>query len=437
MKMMVWGELDDAARRQLLERGREAIDDTALTRAIGDLIDDVANRGDQAVADALRDHDGVDIGPEGLRVEESEIDTAGDLLPEGLKGAIREGIANIRGFNETLIGSREWEFELGPGVRAGERLTPIASAGLFVPSGKGSFPSVLMQIGVPAVVAGVPRIAVVVPPIPGGSGEVDPAVLFVAAELGLREVFRVNGPAGVAALALGTETIPKVLKVLGPGSPPVQAAQIACQVRGCLTQMLLGPSECMIIADDSADPRLLAADLLNEAEHGSDSAAVLVTDSSALIGNVQAEMAPMLAALPDPRRDYAAAAIGANGGAILVEDLDEAVEVANLYAAEHLQVAVRDGRGMAARILHAGEILIGQDLPPALANYLVGVPASLPTGGFARVTGGVTAATFLKSVSIAEVDAAAMERLGPAALELAEHEGFPAHAAALRARLGD
>jgi histidinol dehydrogenase len=294
-----------------------------------------------------------------------------------------------------------------------------------------------MQIGTPAAVAGVPEIAVVVPPLPGGTGEVDPAVLFVAAELGIGNVFRANGPAGVAALALGTETVPKVRKVLGPGSPPVQAAQIACQLRGCHTQMRLGPSECMIIADDSAEPKLVAADLLNEAEHGGDSSAVLVTDSADLIERVQVEIAPLLDALPEPRRGYAAQAIAVNGGAVLVDCIDTAIEVANLYAPEHLQIVTREGRVVASRIIHAGEVLIGPNLPPALANYMVGVPASLPTGGFARVTGGVTAATFLKSVSIAEVDAEAMERLGPAALALAEHEGFPAHAAALRARLGE
>jgi histidinol dehydrogenase len=280
----------------------------------------------------------------------------------------------------------------------------------------------------------VPEIAVVVPPVPGGAGEVDAAVLCAADQLGIRQIFRANGPAGVAALAFGTESIPKVRKLLGPGSPPVQAAQIACQQYGCHTQMLLGPSESLILADDSADPRLLAADLLNEAEHGPDSASLLVTDSEALIEATQIEIARQIAALPEPRRAYAHAALGENGGAIIVADLTEAALVTNWYAPEHMQIVARDEEAVLAMIDHAGEVLLGQQTPVSLANYVIGVPAALPTGAFARVTGGVTAETFLKKVSIAKADAAALERLTPGALALADHEGFPAHAAALRAR---
>ena len=167
--------------------------------------------------------------------------------------------------------------------------------------------------------AGVRDIAVVVPPVPGSAGEVDPAVLVVAQELGIYEVFRANGPAGVAALAFGTETIPKVRKVVGPGSPAVACAQVEVQRYGTVTTMLLGPSESLVIADDSADPRLLAADLLNEAEHGPDSSSLLVTDSEAVLAAAQGEVARQLALLPEPRRGYAAAALGTNGGAILVE----------------------------------------------------------------------------------------------------------------------
>ena len=183
-----------------------------------------------------------------------------------VQDAVRDAIANIRAFNQAALRERDWRIELKPGLVVGEKITPIASAGLFVPSGKGSFPSVLTQLGTPAVVAGVPQIAVVVPPVPGADGAVDPAVLCVAVELGLTDVFRANGPAGIAALAFGTESIPRVRKIVGPGSPPVQAAQIECQRFGCHTQMLLGPSESLIIADETADVRLLAADLLNEAE---------------------------------------------------------------------------------------------------------------------------------------------------------------------------
>ena len=320
------------------------------------------------------------------------------------------GDLNLRAFNEYATREREWRKELRPGLVVGERLTPIASAGLFVPSGKGSFPSVVAQLGVPAVVAGVPEIAIVVPPVPGGDGEVYPAVLCFARELGITNVFRANGPAGVAALAFGTETFPKGRKVVGPGSPAVQAAQIQCQLFGCHTQMLCGPSESLIIADDTADVRLLAADLLNEAEHGPDSSSVLVTSSEELLGAVQSEISEQLAASPEPRRSYARLALGENGGCVLVADLEQAIEVANEYAAEHMQVVVDSAveDDTIARLQDAGELLIGQEPPISAGNYMIGVPAALPTGGFAKVTSGITAETFLKRTSIAKADPQAL-----------------------------
>jgi len=434
MRVLAWSGLDDGAREQLLGRGVTAIFDPQLRESVDLIINDVREHGDAAVIRALAKFDGCDVAEGGLGITEAEFAAARDLVPAPVQEAIAEGIANVRAFNEELTREREWRVEIQPGLTVGEKSTAIASAGLFIPSGKGSFPSVLVQIGTPAVVAGVPEIAVVVPPLPGGDGEVDPAVLCAADQLGIRQIFRANGPAGVAALAFGTESIPKVRKVLGPGSPPVQAAQIACQQYGCHTQMLLGPSESLIIADDSADARLLAADLLNEAEHGPDSASVLVTDSESLIEAAQLEIASQIALLPEPRRAYAHAALGENGGAILVADLIEAAAVANWYAPEHMQIVARDEEAVLAMIDHAGEVLLGQQTPMSLANYVIGVPAALPTGAFARVTGGVTAETFLKKVSIAKADAGALQRLSPAALALADHEGFPAHAAALRAR---
>jgi histidinol dehydrogenase len=435
MAVMRWRTMDDAARDRLLRRGIAQIFDPGLRASVGRIVEDVREHGDAAIVRALAEFDGCRVEPDGLRVSEEEFTRAEAAVADDVRAALREGIANIRAFNEHLTAEREWRLELQPGLEVGEKSTPIASAGLFVPSGKGSFPSVLVQIGTPAVVAGVPEIAVVVPPLPGGDGAVDPAVLCVARELGITRVFRANGPAGVAALAFGTERVPRVRKVLGPGSPPVQAAQIACQAYGCHTQMLLGPSESLIIADDSADARLLAADLLNEAEHGPDSSSLLVTDSVAVVDAAQRQLGEQLAALPEPRRSYAAVALGENGGAVLVGDLEEAVEVANEYAPEHMQIVARDEERVLAGIDHAGEILLGQHTPVSLANYVAGVPAALPTGGFARVTGGVTAETFLKKTSIARAAPEALQRLAPAVLALAEHEGFPAHAAAVRARL--
>ena len=431
-----WADADETRRRALLGRGVDKIFDPALQASIRELVEDVRENGDAALVRALRKFDGCEVPPEKLRVPEEEFERAARLIPDGLLDAVQMGISNLRAFNEYATREREWRTEIRPGLVVGERLTPIASAGLFVPSGKGSFPSVVMQLGVPAIVAGVPEIALVVPPVPGGEGEIDPAVLYVAHQLGITNVFRANGPSGIAALAFGTETFPKVRKVVGPGSPPVQAAQIQCQLFGCHTQMLCGPSESLIIADDSAEVRLLAADLLNEAEHGPDSSSVLVTDSQRLLDAVQDELAVQLARLPEPRRTYAVLALGENGGGVLTAGLDEAIEVANEYAPEHMQLVVDPAieDAVVGRLIHAGELLLGQQTPISAGNYVLGVPAALPTGAFARVTSGITAETFLKRMSVAKADARAMSEMIPAIVALAEHEGFPAHAAAAAAR---
>lgn len=436
LAVMRWGEADEERREALLHRGIDKIFDPGLQNGIREIVHDVRENGDAAVSRALSRFDGCEVAPDRLRVSEQEFEQAQSALSPDVLTAARLAIRNIRAFNEYATREREWRTEIAPGLVVGEKLTPITSVGLFVPSGKGSFPSVLTQLGVPAVVARVPEIAVVVPPVPGGDGEVDPAVLCIARELGITNVYRANGPAGVAALAFGTETFPQVRKIVGPGSPPVQAAQIQCQQFGCHTQMLCGPSESLILADDSADVRLLAADLLNEAEHGPDSSSVLVTSSERLLEAVQEEVARQLAELPEPRRSYAEVALGQNGGCVLTADLDEGIAVANEYAAEHMQLVVSEAieEATVARLANAGELLIGQHTPVSAGNYTIGVPAALPTGGFAKVTSGITAETFLKRTSIAKASAEALAEMTPSILAFAEHEGFPAHAAAARAR---
>jgi histidinol dehydrogenase len=429
-----WGDLSAKEQEAVVTRGLDQIFDSALRREIGELIDDVRVNGDAAVARALKEFDGCEVDPGQLHVSEEEFTTARETISRELLRAIRDGIGHVRRFNEQLVSRSDWSFESEPGLTVGEKITPIASAGLFVPSGKGSYPSVLVQLGTPAVVAGVRDIAVVVPPVPGSAGEVDPAVLVVAEELGIYQVFRANGPAGIAALAFGTETIPKVRKVVGPGSPAVACAQVEVQRYGTVTTMLLGPSESLVLADDSADPRLLAADLLNEAEHGPDSSSWLVTDSEALLAAAQDQVARQLAALPEPRRSYAAAALGTNGGAILVDNLEQATEVANAYAPEHMMIAVRDEEGVLSRLTDAGEILVGQWTPVSAANFIIGCPASLPTSGFAKVSGGITADAFRKHTAVARADERALARMKASITAFTQHEGFPAHEAAVAAR---
>jgi histidinol dehydrogenase len=282
----------------------------------------------------------------------------------------------------------------------------------------------------------VPNIAIVVPPVPGTDGVVDPAVLVVAQELGLQgHVYRVNGPAGIAALAFGTETIPKVRKVVGPGSPAVACAQIEVQRYGTVTNMLLGPSESLIIADDSADPRLLAADLLNEAEHGPDSSSILVTPSEAVLAAAQAEVSRQVELLPEPRRTYALTSLGVNGGAFVTRSIEAATDVANAYAPEHMQIAVSDPDYVMSRLFDAGEILIGQNTTISMGNFIIGCPASLPTSGFAKVSSGITSDAFLKKTAVAQSDLTALKRMSKNVLAFTAHEGFPAHGAAVTARL--
>lgn len=426
-------DLSPGERREILERATAQIFEPKLVESVRAIVEDVRVRGDSAVCDALARFDGVEVTPEQLRVREDEVARARGAVGAELVDAIRLGIANIRAFNELLLQDASWTAEIAPGLVVGEQCRPIASVALFVPSGKGSFPSVLMHTGTPAVVAGVTEVVVLVPPSSGRSKDVDSAVLVVADELGLGQVFRVNGPAGIAACAFGTQTIPRVEKVIGPGSPAVTAAQIQVQAYGCATAMLFGPSESMVIADDSADPALLAADILNEAEHGEDSAALLLTPSTALVTAVGEEIERQLMAIPERRRAFAEVAISRYGGAFLVDDLEEACAFANEYAPEHLQLAVSDGEALLQQLEHAGEILLGQT-PFAAANYLIGVPNTLPTGGFARLSSGVTARTFVKTISVASTSAEALARLAPGILALAGHEGFPAHAAAIKIR---
>ena len=418
-----------------MSRGLADIFDPELRSSIAGLIDDVRERGDAAVCDALARFDGIRIEPDALRVSEREIDAA--EVSGAVDRAIDDAIDHLRVFNETQMARQEgWSVDVEPGLSVGEKITPITSAGLFVPCGKASYPSVAYQLAVPAVVAGVPDLVLVVPPVPGGAGEVDPAVLVVCRKLEIDNVFRVNGPTGIAALGFGTETIPRVRKIVGPGSPAVTIAQVEMQRFGVTTMMLLGPTESLVIADRSADPVRLAADLLIEAEHGADSSVVLVSTSDTLVDEVDGELDRQIADLPEARAAAARASLGPNGGAVVVDDLAVAVAVANEYAPEHLQVAVADDvvDEVVDGLLHAGEILVGQDTPFSAANFVIGCPASLPTSGFAHVSSGITADTFLKRTAIARADARAAARMAPSVIALADHEGFPAHAAALRLR---
>lgn len=435
LRRQQWSSMTPQQRDDLCRRGLDDIFEPTLRASINLLIDDVRVRGDEAVCDALAKFDGIRLTPDQLRVTEEEIASA--QIDPAVENAIIDAISHLRAFNDQVLErNSDWQIEIENGLIAGEKITPISSVGLFVPSGKASYPSVAYQLGVPAVVAGVPNITLIVPPVPGGQGEVDPAVLVVCRLLGITNVFRVNGPAGIAALGFGTATIPKVRKVMGPGSPAVTIAQVEMQRHGLATMMLLGPTESLVIADHTAHIGKLAADLLIEAEHGTDSSVVLVCNSEDVIEAVDAELALQIDDLPEVRATAARASLGKNGGAILVRNLTEAAEVSNMYAPEHLQIAVdpQHEEQLLDLLINAGEILIGQNTPFSAGNFVIGAPASLPTSGFAHVSSGITVDAFLKRTAIAKANESALRRMAQTIVSMSDHEGFSAHGNAIRRR---
>ncbi len=408
---------------------RSELDIAALQPRVQTIIEDVRARGDVAVVEYTQKFDGVHIPAQALRVTPAEFEAARQTLVPEVRAAIEHASRNIRAFHEKQKPPELWWTEVGPGVLAGEKTTPIPSAGLYVPRGKGSFPSVVMMLAIPAHVAGVPRLVIVTPP--GPDGQVDAATLVAAQLNGVEEIYKVGGVQAVAALAYGTETIPRVYKILGPGGSYVTAAK---HLLYSVVDVGLpaGPSESIVLADASADPHLIALDLLVEAEHGPDSAALLVTDSPALVDAVAAHLPALIAELPEPRRSFVTQVLSSYGGLLLCDSFDDAVAFCNDYAPEHLMVHVREPF-LALRHLHnAGEILLGALSTFPLGNYCLGTNAVLPTGGFARTYSALSIHDFLKRTGIGYVTAEGFGPLAETAAALADYEGFPAHARAVR-----
>jgi histidinol dehydrogenase len=419
------------AREKLARSGATIFNDE--TRAYArTVLDDVARGGDAAVAAYTARWDGVEIAEGAFHVTIDAFAAARAAVTPALAAAIDVAIGNARRYSEWLRPASPRTTTIAPGITVGVQYHPVRSAGLYVPSGKGTFPSTLVTMGTPAVVAGVERIAVVVPPRADGS--IDPAVLVVADRLGIRDVFGCNGAAGVAAFAVGTATIPKVDVIAGPGNPVITAVQQAAATYGVRPLVTLGPTESMVVADESADPSLVAVDLLNEAEHGRDTATILLAVGRSVAERVVERLPAYLERLPEPRRAYAIEALARQGGVFVADDLGEAVAWVNRYGPEHVQLAVRNAASVATAITHAGEILIGQHTPFSAGNYTIGVPAALPTSGAAFGASGITVLSFLKTTSLAELTADGLAAVGPAAVRLGRHEGFPAHVLALTER---
>lgn len=418
-------------REQLFQR--ESVDISGLTRQVSPIIEAVRTRGDEAVQEYTRIFDGVDKETSGFRVPFSEMDRAVEELPSDLRIAMEISIANIRAFHECQLPASTWEIEIMPGVSAGEKLVPLASVGLYVPRGKGSFPSMMMMAGVPAKVAGVERIVVVTPP--DRDGKADLATLAAARLIGLEEVYAVGGVQAIAALAFGTQTMPRVDKIVGPGSGYVLAAK---QLLSYLidTGLPAGPSEAIVLADDSVDVVIAVTDLLIEAEHGPDSSAYLVTPDPSF-AHAAVETIPVLVErLPEPRRDYCRTVLSSNGGIVLAAGLEDAIDFINGFAPEHLQLLVRNPEEVLEKIRFAGEVLLGPWTPGTLANYSLGPNAILPTSRFARTASALSVRDFTRRMSFSRVTAEGFRHLAPHTVRLADYEGFPAHAAALRYRMG-
>jgi histidinol dehydrogenase len=411
-------------RAKLLERVQQA-DPGEAGEVVAEIVAAVRERGDAAVLDYTRRFDGANLADVGLSVTPAEFERAEQELDDNVKEAIHYAVENIRSHHEAQRPAPDWTKAIRPGITSGERWGPIASAGLYVPAGKGSFPSVMAMLTVPATVAGVPRIAVCTPPAADGS--VDQASLFAARLSGIDTVYRVGGAQAIAALAYGTESIPRVEKIVGPGNRYVTLAKrlVYGQVDPGLPA---GPSESIVLCDDSADPEVAARELLVEAEHGPDSAALLVTDSPELADAVERRIPDLAGALPDWRRGFVESVLGGYGGIVVAPSLDDAIAFSNEYAPEHLHVIAREPFEVLTRLTHAGEVLLGENASIAFGNYAIGLNAILPTGGFARGYSCVGVADFMKRSSFAHVTAEGVPNLSRTAVTLARYEGFPAHA---------
>ncbi len=419
-------------RTRLLRRAQIQIDE--LVERVRPILQDVRQRGDEALVEFTARFDRVQLTTDKLRVSRAEIEQAHQELDRSVREAIEQAIGNVRTFHARQMPHEQWFTEVAPGVIAGEKITPISSVGLYVPRGKGAFPSVMYMLATPASIAGVPRIVVCTPP--GPNGEVDPATLVAADLCGVHELYRVGGAQAVAALAYGTASIARVHKITGPGSGFVTAAKRL--LYGTVDVGLpAGPSESITLADASADPELIARDLLIEAEHGPDSSSLLVTDCRPLVEAVLALLPDKIAALPEWRQAFCRTvfeeAMG-TGGIVLAATMDEAVDFVNEYAPEHLEVQVHEPFALLPQLKNAGEILIGRYTPFCTGNYCVGTNAVLPTGGFAHTYSCTSVFDFLKRTGIAYLTQEGYAALSETTRRLADFEGFPAHANAVTGR---
>ena len=401
--------------------------DPDLMSVVSSIIEDVRTRGDQALIDYTARFDGVELSALQLRIDEQTLASSAEKCDTRVLAALREAIKNVRAFHERQR-EQSWEFSPSEGVRLGQLITPLERVGLYVPGGTAAYPSSVIMNVVPAQVAGVERIVVATPPRTLAES---PAVAAALRALNITEIYAVGGAHAIAALAYGTQTVPRVDKITGPGNKYVAAAKkLVFGVVGI--DAIAGPSEVVVIADDTARADFVAADLLAQAEHGEDASAILITTSETLAAAVAHEVQRQLESLP--RRAIAAASLKNYGAIIIVNTIDDACAIANWIAPEHLQLVTNDDDEAAAKIRHAGAIFFGPHTPEAVGDYVAGPNHVLPTGRTARFSSALGVYDFVKRTSVLRYSSEAFSNVSDSIAVLAECEGLTAHARSASAR---
>ena len=423
--------LAPAAEQQAVLRRPAVAADAAIRRQAAAIIDAVRRRGDTALVDLTRQYDHADLAD--LRVADAEIRAAEQELEPAAIDAIDVAIRNVSRFHEAQL-APPIDIETMPGVRCERVSHSIEAVGLYVPAGTAPLPSAAVMLAVPAAIADCPVRIMCTPPRPDGSA--DPAVLTAATRAGVSDIYKVGGAQAIAAMAYGTESVPKVNKIFGPGNAWVTSAKslVSADPEGAAIDLPAGPSEVLVLADESASPEFVAADLLSQAEHGADSQVMLVTTSETLAVEVQAEVEAQLNGLS---RSAIAAQSMAHSRAIVVDSASQAVEVSNRYAPEHLIVQVREPRELLPLIRNAGSVFLGPWTPESVGDDCSGTNHVLPTYGYASTYSGLGVDQFQRQMTIQELSRDGLANLGPSVIALATLEGLDGHAAAVSKRLGD
>ena len=409
---------------QLLQR--PAMEQVLLEKKVKKILDKVKAGGDKAVKKMTKEFDSVKI--KNLLVSEKEIREAIALVPGELKDAIAIAKNNIAAFHALQL-QQEQAIETMPGVKCWRKAVAIEKVGLYIPGGTAPLFSTVLMLGIPAKLAGCKEIVLCTPPQKDGS--IHPVILFAAQLSGITKIFKAGGAQAIAAMAYGTETIPKVYKIFGPGNQYVTSAKQLIQAEIAI-DMPAGPSEVCVLADDTADASYIAADLLSQAEHGADSQVLLVTTSKVLIDKVKDQIDKQVEQLP--RKKFALQSLD-NSKAIVVTNIDEAIELVNEYAAEHLIISCSNDEAIAEKIINAGSVFLGNYSPESVGDYASGTNHTLPTNGFARSYSGVSIDSFVKKITYQKLTKEGLNNIGKKVEIMAKAEGLDAHANAVKIRL--